>query len=271
MTPDAAVDADQLTALAVELCHRAGEAIQEQRTQAVATATTKSSPTDPVTEADRAAEAIVVDGIVAARPHDAIVGEEGTDRSGTSGLEWYIDPIDGTTNYLYGLPAYGVSVAVGDGTELIGGAVYNPATDELFAARAGAGATLNGATIRAARPVELSSALVATGFGYQAERRRAQAEVVAGLLPDIRDIRRLGSAALDLCAVACGRVDAYYEVGLNVWDFAAGTLIAREAGARCTDLDGGEPTSGFVLAAPPEVHAALAERLRALGAGRPVA
>ena len=262
-------DPGRLLDLAVALAHRAGETIEDQRDRAVATATTKSSPTDPVTEADRAAEAIVVDGITEARPDDAIVGEEGTDRSGDSGLAWYVDPIDGTTNYLYGLPAYGVSIAVGDTDGLLAGAVYNPVTNEMFAARAGAGATLNGRPIRAAEPVELSSALVATGFGYQAERRRNQAAVVAGLLPDIRDIRRLGSAALDLCAVACGRVDAYYEVGLNVWDFAAGTLIAREAGATCTGLDADEPSSDFLLAASAPVHEALGARLRALGAGRP--
>lgn len=262
---------DELAGLTVSLAMRAGAAIVEIRDEAVATATTKSSPTDPVTEGDRAAESIVVDGILAARPDDTILGEEGTDQHGSSGLSWHIDPIDGTTNYLYGLPAYGVSIAVGDETTMLAGAVYNPVADELFAATVGRGATLNGDPIDVGRPVELSSALVATGFGYQAERRRGQAAVMAALLPEIRDIRRLGSAALDLCAVACGRVDAYYELGLNRWDFAAGALIAAEAGAHCTDLDGGPASERFLLAAKPDLHPVLAERLRDLGAGQPTA
>ena len=264
---DVDVDIDQLAELAASLARRAGEVVVDLREAAVASATTKSSPTDPVTEADRAAEAIVVDGILAARPDDGIVGEEGTERLGRSGVDWSIDPIDGTTNYLYGIPAYGVSIAVGDATGTRCGVVYNPVTGELFQARRGAGATLNGKPIGVAPPVELGSALVATGFGYLAERRLAQASVVAGLLPEVRDIRRFGSAALDLCAVACGRVDAYYELGLNDWDFAAGSLIAREAGARCTDLSGGEPSSEFLVAASPGLHPVLVDRLLALGAG----
>ncbi len=260
------VDLDELGRLAVDLAERAGEAIVELRDGAVATTTTKSSPTDPVTEADRAAERLIVDGIRRARPDDTITGEEGADHVGTSGLEWHIDPIDGTTNYVYGLPAYGVSVAVGRGERMLAGAVANPVAGELFAAVAGRGATLNGDPIRVGRPVELSAALVATGFGYAAERRRGQAAVVAALLPEIRDIRRMGSAALDLCAVACGRVDAYYELGLNRWDFAAGVLIAAEAGARCTDLGGGPPSTEFLVAASPELHGPLTRRLVELGA-----
>lgn len=257
-----------LARLAATLARRAGQAVVEQREAAVATATTKSSPTDPVTEGDRAAEAIVVDGIAAARPDDAIIGEEGTERTGTSGLAWHIDPIDGTTNYLYGIPAYSVSVAVGAGDVMLCGTVYNPVTDELFEATTGAGATLNGRPIAPTTGRGLPEALVATGFGYRADRRRGQARVVAELLPDIRDIRRFGSAALDLCSVACGRVDAYYEVGLNLWDFAAGALIAREAGARCTDLAGGPPSTDFLLAAGPGVHGLLGDRLRELEADR---
>lgn len=260
-------DLTALAALATSLAHQAGETVNELREAAVAGATTKSSPTDPVTEADRAAERIVVDGILAARPDDAIIGEEGTERIGTSGLAWSIDPIDGTTNYVYGIPAYAVSVAVGDSTGTLCGTVYNPVTDELFEAVIGRGATLNGEPIEVAAPVALSAALIATGFGYLAERRRSQAAVVAGLLPEIRDIRRFGSAALDLCAVACGRVDAYYEVGLNVWDFAAGALIAAEAGALCTDLAGGPGSPDFLIAASPDLHPVLVERLLAHGAG----
>jgi myo-inositol-1(or 4)-monophosphatase len=259
----------ELSDLATSLARRAGRAIVEQRVEAVSSATTKSSPTDLVTEADRAAEAIVVDGIVAARPDDAIIGEEGTEHPGTSGLSWHIDPIDGTTNYVYGIAAYSVSIAVADGETMVCGAVFNPVADELFAATMGGGASLDGRPIAVRAPVGLEAALVATGFGYRAERRRDQARVVAALLPEIRDIRRFGSAALDLCSVACGRVDAYYEVGLNLWDFAAGALIAREAGALCTDLHGAEPTADFLLAASPDLHRRLGRRLRELGAEGP--
>jgi myo-inositol-1(or 4)-monophosphatase len=255
-----------LATLAATLVRRAGREVVEQRESAVATATTKSSPTDPVTEGDRAAETIVVEGITAARPDDAIIGEEGTERTGTSGLAWHIDPIDGTTNYLYGIPAYSVSVAVGTGDTMLCGAVFNPVTDELFEATVGAGATLNGRAIAVSPTRALPEVLVATGFGYRADRRRGQARVMAALLPEIRDIRRFGSAALDLCSVACGRVDAYYEVGLNLWDYAAGALIASEAGALCTDLAGGAPSGHFLLAAPPGVHGPLGDRLRELEA-----
>lgn len=261
-----APDLAALSKLATSLARSAGEAVIDLRASAVAGATTKSSPTDPVTEADRAAERIVVDGLTSARPEDAIIGEEGTEQAGTSGLIWSIDPIDGTTNYVYGIPAYAVSIAVGDETGILCGSVYNPVTDELYEAVRGAGATLNGRPIAVNEPVELDAALVATGFGYLAERRRSQAAVVAGLLPEIRDIRRVGSAALDLCAVACGQVDAYYEVGLNVWDFAAGALVATEAGAMCTDLTGGPASPEFLVAAGPTLHRVLAERLRSLGA-----
>lgn len=257
---------ERLAALATSLAVEAGRAIVDMRDDALLTATTKSSPTDPVTEADRAAEAIIVAGIERARPDDAVLGEEGTERPGTTGLEWHIDPIDGTANYLYGVPAYSVSVAVADRGTALCGAVYNPVAEELFEARTGGGATLNGQPIAASGQAELSSALVFTGFSYQPEVRRAQARVMVDLLPEIRDIRRMGSAALDLCAVACGRADAYFEIGLNPWDFAAGALVAREAGARCTDLEGGPPSSAFVLAAPADLHRLLGDRLRALGA-----
>lgn len=257
-------DLGELSALATSLARKAGDAVIALRDGAVAGATTKSSPTDPVTEADRAAERIVVDGITSARPDDAIVGEEGTEQTGTSGLEWSIDPIDGTTNYVYGIPAYAVSIAVGDDSGTLCGSVYNPVNDELFEAVRGSGATLNGQPLRVNGPVDLDAALIATGFGYLAERRRLQAAVVAGLLPEIRDIRRFGSAALDLCALACGRVDAYYEVGLNVWDFAAGALVATEAGAICTDLSGGAASPEYLVAASPALHPILTDRLRAL-------
>ncbi|MEM7324325.1 MAG: inositol monophosphatase family protein [Actinomycetota bacterium] len=258
----------ELLDLATSLARKAGAAVVSARAEAVATATTKSSPTDPVTEGDRLAESIVVAGITENRPDDGIVGEEGTDRTGTSGVVWYIDPIDGTTNYLYDIPAYAVSIgAAVDGVMRIG-VVYNPAIDELYAARLGGGATRNGEAISVASPPDLASSLLATGFGYQAERRRHQAAVVAQLLPQVRDIRRMGSAALDLCNAASGRVDAYFEVGLNSWDFAAGWLIAAEAGALVDNLRGAAPTEAFVIAASPAIHAELSDLLRALNADR---
>lgn len=261
----------ELLELAVSLAATAGETITEMRAEAVTSADTKSSPTDPVTEADRRAETIIVDGILAARPDDGIVGEEGASRTGRSGVTWHIDPIDGTTNYVYGIPAYAVSIAAMVDGRVTAGAVFNPALDEMYAARLDAGAILNGQPIATADTAVLSSALVATGFGYVADRRRRQAAVVAALLPEVRDIRRFGSAALDLCAVACGRVDAYFEAGLNSWDFAAGWLIATEAGAVCDNLRGGAPTEHFLVAAAPAIHSELDRQLKELEADAVIA
>lgn len=251
LDPDVDTLSGQLLELAVAFARHAGRTAVDMRSDAVASATTKSSPTDPVTAADQAAETVVVNGILRYRPDDGIVAEEGAERHGTSAVVWYVDPIDGTTNYLYGIPAYAVSIAAAVDGVLVAGVVFNPVSDELFTARAGRGAFLNGRPIRVPQPVPLSSSLVATGFGYQAERRRRQAAALGQLLPAIRDIRRFGSAALDLCALAMGRVDAYYEVGLNVWDYAAGWLLVHEAGGCCRDLAGDDPSSEFFMGAGP--------------------
>src|SRR4051812_8704028 len=213
-----------------------------------------------VTAVDRACEELVTSRLLGARPDDGLLGEEGGERTGTSGVRWVVDPIDGTTNFVYGLPAYAVSIAAEVDAQPVAGVVLNVATGELFSATAAGGAhlTLPGAEpvrLTGSRPASLGQALVATGFGYWAEQRRAQAAVVAELLPQVRDIRRLGSAALDLCTVAAGRVDAYYEMHLNRWDFAAGALVAAEAGVVVTGL-AGEP-----VAPPPGIAPA--------GAGRP--
>jgi len=183
------------------------------------------------------------------------VGEEGTADTGTSGIHWLIDPIDGTTNYLYRLPLYSVSIAARDRDGGVVGVVHAPMTDELFAARRGGGATVNGHRITCSDQRVLGSTLVATGFGYLPERRARQGERVANLIAEVRDIRRLGSAALDLCYVAAGRFDAYYEQWLNPWDLAAGELIAHEAGARIGQFPGrdeGEPAG--LLAASPGIY-----------------
>jgi myo-inositol-1(or 4)-monophosphatase len=238
---------------------------------------TKSSPTDVVTDADHAAEALIRDLIGDARPGDRILGEEGGETGSGSGVRWIVDPLDGTVNYLYGLPDWAVSVAAEvDGT-VVAGAVFVPRRDELFSAGLGGGAWLSSGALDwrgedTAPPVRLACnadvpldrALVATGFGYEATRRLVQGEVLAGVLPRVRDIRRGGSAAVDLCSVASGGVDAYYERGVNLWDIAAGALIASEAGARVTGLQGRPASPSMTLAAAPPLLAELHDLLAGL-------
>jgi myo-inositol-1(or 4)-monophosphatase len=191
-----------------------------------------------VTEVDGESEALLVARILAARPNDAIRGEEGANRAGTSGVRWVVDPLDGTTNYLYGFPSYSVSIGIEvEGVAAVG-VVFDASRGELYAAAAGRGATLDGRPLRVTTQDQLPLALVGTGFGYEIERRRKQAAVAAYLVPRVRDIRRAGSAALDLCAVAAGRLDAYAEFGLNEWDRCAGMLIVNEAGGRAEVLPG---------------------------------
>ena len=262
MTTRVSDDPGELLALAVEVARAAGTLAREGRRRTGARAgTTKSSATDEVTEHDRAAERLIVERLLIARPDDAVVGEEGAAVSGTSGLEWFLDPIDGTTNFVYDLPGWCTSVAVARDGEMLAGAVYVPVTDELFAARRGQGATLDGRPIRCSTEEELHRALVATGFGYDPDVRRRQAYRVAGLIGEIRDVRRSGSAAIDLCHVAAGRVDAYYEEHLNSWDAAAGVLIATEAGARASDYSGGPARPEQLLVATPALHPRLLDLL----------
>ena len=261
---------DDLRALAADLAVRAGRSALEGRRrlgvgQPVAH-DTKSTPTDPVTEFDRAAEATIVDALRTQRPDDSIVGEEGAGHAGSSGLEWHIDPIDGTVNFVYDLPAWCTSVAVVDEHGPLAGAVFVPVTDELFSAARGAGATRNGAPIRCSSASHVGMALIATGFNYSPPTRRAQARRLAALLPQVRDVRRYGSAALDLCMVACGRLDAYYEEHLNSWDLAAGVLIASEAGAITSDFGAGSAGSAATVAAGPGIHDALLELIAAIDA-----
>jgi myo-inositol-1(or 4)-monophosphatase len=240
-----------LVALAESLARRAGELVAAGRAGGLDDVETKSTFTDMVTEYDHASEALIVGAIRAARPDDGLIGEEGTSVPGTSGIRWLIDPIDGTTNFLYGLPAYSVSIAAADADGTLAAAVYCPPTDEMFVARRGGGARLDGRVLHCAPIERLDTALVATGFAYSPERRAAQGRRVAALLPRVRDIRRFGSAALDLCYVAAGRVDAYFEQWLSPWDCAAGELIAAEAGARSGTFTGGEgEPDGLVVAAP---------------------
>src|ERR1019366_5970681 len=227
-----------------------------------------SSPTDVVTEMDRAAEALIARRLLAERPGDAILGEEGGE-SGHGRVRWIVDPLDGTVNYLYGLPDWAVSIAAEvDGT-VVAGVVAVPARGELFTAVRGQGAWLRSATqppgaARCNAPVPLHQALVGTGFGYAAARRVVQGEVVAAVLPRVRDIRRGGSCAVDLCSVAMGRLDAFYERGVNYWDFAAGGLVATEAGARLGGLSGQAASPEMTIAAEPGLFSALEELLASL-------
>ena len=251
---------DELRRLCERLASEAGGIARRGRAEISATGefagTTKSSRTDLVTEYDRAAEAYIVSELRRLRPDDAIVGEEGTSDGGTSGVAWYVDPIDGTTNFVYDQPSWSCSVAVARAGQMVAGAVSVPPLGELFSAAAGQGATRNGEPIRVSGATDLSLALVGTGFAYDPATRREQAVVVAGLIDRVRDIRRLGSAAVDLCMVACGRLDLYYERHLNSWDAAAGELIAREAGAIASDFRGGPARPAELLVTTPALHAA---------------
>ncbi len=276
--PDRGVDgavvdlAVELRALAVDLATRAGALAHDGRRrlgvgQPVAH-DTKSTPTDPVTEFDRAAEALIVDTLRRTRPDDSIVGEEGAEHAGTSGLEWHIDPIDGTANFVYDLPAWCTSVAVVDERGPLAGAVYVPVTDELFSAARGAGASRNGTPIRCSTASQLAVALVGTGFNYSPAIRELQARRLTALLPQVRDVRRYGSAALDLCMVACGRLDAYFEEHLNSWDLAAGVLIASEAGATTSNFGSGPAGSDATVATAPGLHEALLTLLATIDNGQ---
>ncbi len=226
---------------------------------------TKSSGTDMVTEMDRASEALIVGRIADARPHDAIVGEEGADRAGASGVRWVIDPLDGTTNYLYGLPGWNVSIGVEIDGEPVAGAVVVPAHGETFAAARGHGATCNGVLLRIGSPVSLATTLVGTGFAYDPTTRADQARFLVDLLPRVRDVRRSGAAATDLCSLAAGRLDAYYEAGLAPWDRSAGTIVAREAGAVVEVFDDHSLPGTLTVATHPASRDGFLALLREVG------
>ncbi|ROO89267.1 myo-inositol-1(or 4)-monophosphatase [Actinocorallia herbida] len=229
---------------------------------------TKSSATDVVTQMDRAAERLVRARIGAARPGDAFLGEEEGDTAGSTGVRWVVDPIDGTVNYLYDLPDWAVSIAAEVDGAAVAGVVEVPRRGWTFTAVRGGGAFLNGEPIRCTSGVPLQKALVATGFGYEAARRAAQARVLAGVLPNVRDIRRNGAAAIDLCQVAAGRLDGYYERGVHHWDIAAGSLIVIEAGGRVGGLDGAPAGNELTIAAGAELFGPLHDLLAPLGPAR---
>lgn len=258
-----------LLEIAVEVAREAARLIVAERPAGGPTVTaTKSSATDIVTEMDRRAESLIGRRLAERRPDDGFLGEESGARQGRSGITWVVDPIDGTVNYLYEIPAYAVSIAARDGDRVVAGVVINARSGEEWTAVRGGGAFVDGRPTRVNAAVDLPLALVATGFGYDPQRRARQASVLQQVLPRVRDVRRAGAASLDLCAVACGRVDAYYEQGLQPWDLAAGGLIAEEAGARVGGLGGRPAGEAFVLAAPRELFETLDGLLAALGADR---
>ena len=277
-------DAEALLRIAMDAASEAGRLLAswrgDERPEVI---DTKSSPTDVVTEMDRRSEALITGRIRADRPGDAVLGEEGGQTSGGSAgdgsarrrpgaVRWVVDPLDGTVNYLYGLPDWAVSIAAEVNGTVVAGVVEVPRFGETFTAVAGQGAWLHrGETTVALRcnsGVTLAQALVGTGFGYAAGRRQVQGEVVAALLPYVRDIRRGGSAAVDLCSVAAGRLDGFFERGLNYWDFAAGGLIAREAGAMVGGLAGQAESSSMAVAAGPELFRSLDDFLTRLNPER---
>jgi myo-inositol-1(or 4)-monophosphatase len=255
------VTVGELRALAEAIAREAGALLRGAFDGPELRVASKSTPTDLVSEADHAAERLIRERLAAARPGDGVLGEEGGDHAGTSGVRWVVDPLDGTVNFLFGVPQWAVSIACEDAGGALVGVVYDPLRDELFSAERDGVPMRDGTPIRASSRADLATALVGTGFGYDSEVRRAQAEVVARLLPDVRDIRRFGSAAVDLAWTACGRLDAYYEHGLNAWDLAAGRLICERAGLEVRDLAPVGPSGPGIVVAPPALMAALAPRL----------
>lgn len=243
-------DLDELADLALSIAREAGALVVEHQAAGVEIAHTKSSVTDIVTEADHASELLIRQRILGARPDDSILGEEGSAVDGGSGVRWVVDPIDGTVNYAHGIPNYAISIGVEVDGEAVLGVVLNPAQGLEYTAVAGGGAFCNGAPIHVAEPVEPALAVVGTGFNYRQDVRVSQARTVAAMLPRVADIRRFGSCALDLCAVADGSLDGYVEEGIGgAWDYTAGAVICREAGGEVQVLTG--VTGGILVTAAP--------------------
>ena len=243
-------DKHELLAVAHEAARAAAAELTARFGERARGVETKSTPTDLVSEADVAAERAIRDVLARRRPEDAILAEEGGATAGAGGLRWVVDPLDGTINFLFGIPAFAVSLACEDASGTVVGLVLDPVRDECFEAGRSLAATLNGEPVRGSARDELGKALVATGFGYDAGVRTRQAGVVARLLPRVRDIRRVGAAALDLAWCACGRFDAYYERGVQPWDVAAGALIAAQAGLTVRKLPARDEDAAGIVAAP---------------------
>ncbi|MCV7108044.1 inositol monophosphatase family protein [Mycolicibacterium chitae] len=273
-------DVATLRRVAEALAAEAAEFVRTRRAEVFVTApvadavAAKSDPTDPVTIVDTETEALLRARLAELRPGDAILGEEGggpAQAAAPGAVTWVLDPIDGTVNFVYGIPAYAVSVAAQVDGVSVAGAVAHVSTGEIYSAATGLGAHVTGGggtvALRCSAVSELGMALVGTGFDYSARRRTEQARLLAALLPTVRDIRRIGSAALDLCLVAAGRLDAHYEHELHAWDWAAGALIAAEAGATVLVPEPGAGSgTGLVVASAPGVADALRAELQRLGA-----
>ncbi|MEX2045802.1 MAG: inositol monophosphatase family protein [Chloroflexota bacterium] len=253
-------------AVALDAARAAGRQLMESFEVEATGVDAKSSHTDLVSDADRASETVIVSAIRWAFPEDAIVAEEGSLERGGSGRTWYIDPLDGTINYLYGVPHWSVAICLADAEGAIAGVVYDPVRDELFSAERGAGARVaRGDGSRALRTTavsDLASALVATGFAYVKDDRQEQARILTRVLGEVRDIRRYGSAALDLSWVGAGRWDGYFESVDKLWDWMAGALIVREAGGRVTELPQARSGHPHIVASAPDVHDALVALLK---------
>jgi myo-inositol-1(or 4)-monophosphatase len=259
--------AGELLALAVRIARDGAATARRMRAEAITDVQTKSTRTDVVTAADTAVERQVIDALRAARPGDAVLGEEyGDGAAGSTGVRWILDPIDGTVNYLYGLPQYAVSLAAEVEGTVVAGVVHNPATGDEWTATLGGGAWRGDRRLSGSARTTLDQTLLATGFGYDAARRAHQGAVLATLITRVRDIRRFGASSLDLCFAAEGLVDAYFEKGLNPWDHAAGGLIATEAGLLVSGLDGAPADGRMLLAAPPAIFPALHDALVELDA-----
>jgi myo-inositol-1(or 4)-monophosphatase len=221
--------AEELLSLASTIAEQVGLLLMDR--PATFEISSKSVAIDIATQMDKASEKFIVDSILNQRPEDGIIGEEGASRDSRSGITWVIDPVDGTVNYLYGIPGWSISIAAKDGEGVIAGIVHAPSISSTWTATRKGGARFNGSPISVNDPIELNRALIGTGFAYDVTKRFEQGRVAATLLPQIRDLRRMGSAAVDICHVAMGRFDGYYESGLFEWDRAAASLIATEAGA----------------------------------------
>jgi myo-inositol-1(or 4)-monophosphatase len=253
------VDPHELLALARRAAVEAGSMVKETPARSLR-ASTKSSPTDFVTEMDHASEQLILKIILTARPADGLIGEEGASKSSQSGISWLIDPIDGTTNYLRGIPNFSVSIAAAAEDQTVVGVVYDPTQGEVFTAIRNRGATLNNTPITCSA-TPLPESIIGTGFSYSSAQRARQAELLRTVLPAVGDIRRPGSAAVSLCWVACGRLDAFYEAGLQPWDFAAGSLIALEAGADVQSAERDKADGNLIIASAPTVTEGLRQLL----------
>ncbi len=262
-------DLDGLLALAVDIGHEAGALLASYATRTDLDVRTKTTATDPVSAADHASEQLISDRLDAARPDDGMMGEEqDRDRIGTTGLRWVVDPLDGTVNFLFGIPQWSVSIAVEDTAGPLCGVVYDPNRDETFTAARARGAWLNGSPLHITAPARVGDALIATGYSYDSEVRRQQGVMITDLLATIRDVRRFGSAALDLAWLGAGRWDGYVEFALHPWDYSAGSLIVREAGGVVAhwELELGGATRRGLSAGTTLVHDHLSAWLRRSGA-----